>query len=130
MCTARSDSGSITSFVICICLVFVFCAGLVVDGSRLVGAKSEALDLAGNAARVGAQELLSIRSGGNALHPARAIAAAKKYLRINAASGMVTCDGKSVTVRVTTTVKMTILGSIGIGSRKITAVQSATPVDE
>ncbi len=130
MSTVRGEKGSVTSFVVLLCSIMMLCAGLVVDGSRVVGAKSEAMDVAGNAARVGAQEIRSIRSGRNDLHVARAEAAARRYLRQIQWSGQVHCDGKSVTVMTSKTIKMTILGIVGIRSKVVTAVQTATPVDE
>ena len=126
----RTDQGSVTAFVVVICLSFVLCTGLIVDGSRIVGAKSHAMDSAGNAARVGAQEFLSIRSGNNYLHPSRAVAAAQRYLRAHGVSGFATCDGYSVTVTVRSAVKMTILATIGIQSKQVSATMSASPVDQ
>ena len=130
MYSAQHENGSVTAFVIVVCSIFLLCTGLVVDGSRVVGAKSEALDLAGNAARVGAQQLRSIRSGRNELHVARAEFAARKYLRAQGASGQVRCDGTSVFVTVTANVRMTILNIIGVQSKRITATQIAMPVDQ
>jgi hypothetical protein len=107
MFTVRTERGSVVAFVVVIAMIFVFCAGLVVDGARMVGAKSQAIDHAGNAARLGAQEFLSIRSGTSELK----------------------CDGQSVTVTVESRVQMTILASLGIRTKKITATQTASPTD-
>lgn len=129
MSTVRTERGSVVAFVVVIAMIFVFCAGLVVDGARMVGAKSQAIDHAGNAARLGAQEFLSIRSGASELHRSRAVAAAKRYLSRYGVKGVVKCDGQSVTVTVESRVQMTILASLGVRSRKITATQTASPVD-
>ena len=130
MSTGPGDKGSVTAFVVLICSIMTLCTGLIVDGARVVGAKSEAMDVAGNAARVGAQEIRSVRSGRNDLHVARAEAAARRYLRENQWSGQVHCDGKSVTVTTSKTVRMTILGIVGIRSKVVSSVQTAAPVDE
>lgn len=122
------DRGSITAFVVIMTIVVVVCGGLAIDGARLVGARIRAADLAENAARVGAQELLSVRSGSSDLDPARAVQAAEAYLVRVGVAGTVTADAHEVVVTVRTAVDMAVLGVIGVGTRTVTATRRARPV--
>ena len=59
----HEDSGSITAFVVMLMMTFVACAGLAVDGGRMVAAKVQLADQAENAARAGTQEITALRTG-------------------------------------------------------------------
>src|SRR5690349_5320213 len=80
-------------------------AGMAYDGGEIVAAQARARDLAGNAARAGAQEidLTALRATGRPeLLPDAAEAAARSYLAEADATGEVriTDDRITVTVRV------------------------------
>ena len=59
----QTELGSITAFVAVLAITFIACAGLAVDGGRLVAARVQLADHAENAARAGVQEVTSLRSG-------------------------------------------------------------------
>ena len=123
------DRGSISAFVVVITMTVFACAGLAVDGARVVGAKVAAADEAENAARAGAQELASLRGGGAPqLDPARARAAAEAYLAAEGLSGDVTVAGDRVTVTVRATVSTTLLRLVGISNKVVSATRSSAPV--
>ncbi len=125
-----SDSGSITGFVVVMTLIVVVCAGLALDGARIVGAKVSAGDHAENAARVGAQEIASVHGGLFVLDPVRARSAAQGYLSTHGLNGSVTASPEQVTVTVSETIATTLLQLVGISSKTVTATRSSSPVSE
>lgn len=122
------DRGSVSAFVVMLVMTFVACAGLALDGGRVVGAHSRAADLAENAARAGAQEITGIRAGSWEIDPRRARATARAYLAAQGASGTVTTSRTRVTVTVTLTSRPSLLRLIGIGPRTVRASRSSEPV--
>lgn len=123
------DEGSITALVVVLVMTFVACAGLAVDGGRLVAAKIELGDHAENAARAGAQEVTSLRSGFPIIDESRAVRASEEYLSIQGIDGDVYIENNSVTVIVTRSLPMTLLSLFGMTAKTLTANRSATPVD-
>lgn len=124
------ERGSASGFVAVVALALVMVAGMAYDGGQIVRAQSEARDLAANAARAGAQELdvASVRSTGRAtLDPARATAAAERYLvdAGHAGIGSVEVSADTVTVRVGLRQEMRILP---VADRTVVAVDTATAV--
>jgi len=126
---ALEDGGSVSAFVACVFVVFVACAALVVDGGRFVAARSNAADVAENAARAGAQELRELRAGSVAVDSARAVARAQAFLAIQGMSGSASADSTHVTVTVSTSVSPGMLGLFGVETRVVTVTRSATPFD-
>jgi hypothetical protein len=126
----HSDRGSISAFVIVTTMLLVACAGLVVDGGRIVGAKVSAADHAENAARAGAQEIVSLRTGAWGLDPARATGTANAYLASHGVSGTVTVVGNRITVTVHATVSTTLLALVGVSSKSVSATRSSDPVTQ
>jgi len=126
----RSDRGSISAFVVVITLMVIACAGLAVDGARIIGAKVGAADHAENAARVAAQSLASVHGGALELDPARAHAAAEAYLSSHGVSGKVIVTPEKVIVTVHATVDMTLLSLVGISTKTVTATRSSAPVSQ
>jgi len=124
-----TERGSITAFVVVIAMTFIACAGLALDGGRLVAAKVELGDDAENAARVGAQEITSFRSGNPTIDKPRASDAVTRYLTEHDVSGEVSINGNEVTVLVTRLVRMTLLSLFGVTAKIVTAQRTATPVD-
>ncbi|MEK7293291.1 MAG: Tad domain-containing protein [Actinomycetota bacterium] len=124
-----SDEGSITALVVVLVMTFVACAGLAVDGGRLVAAKIELGDHAENAARAGAQEITSLRSGSPTIDESRAVRAVEEYLSIQGIEGDAYIENNSVTVNVSRSLPMTLLSLFGMTTKTLTANRSATPVD-
>jgi hypothetical protein len=124
------DRGSISGFVVVITLTVMACAGLVIDGARVVSAKVSAADHAENAARAGAQEIASVNSGSLTLDPARARAAANAYLASHGLSGVIVVSAARITVTVRTTVATTLLRLVGISSKSVSATRSSTPLTQ
>ena len=124
-----AERGSITAFVVVIAMTFIACAGLALDGGRLVAAKIELGDDAENAARVGAQEIKSFRSGNPTIDKPRAFDAITRYLSEHDVSGEVSINDNEVTVRVTRLVRMTLLSLFGVTAKIVTAQRTAIPVD-
>jgi hypothetical protein len=116
----------VSAFVAVIALGLVMVAGLVYDGGQVLSAQATARDLAGNAARAGAQELdLDVlRAEGVArLDPGRASAAAEDYLGANGVEGTVLVDGADITVTVLVQAQMRILP---VPDRTVQASDTAT----
>jgi len=127
---AHFDKGSISAFVVVMTLIVIVCAGLAVDGARIIGTKVGAADHAENAARLAAQELASVHGGELALDPGRARAAANAYLSAHGLSGFVTVTPEQVTVTVSQTVNMTLLSLVGMSTKTVTATRSSAPASQ
>jgi hypothetical protein len=120
----RSDEGSVTVFVVGLTLALMMVAGLVYDGGRILAARRQAHDLAGNAARAAAQavDLDALRSGTPVeLDPPAAQVAAEDYLATTGHSGEVLVTADTVEVHVTITTPMVLLQLAGISERTVTA---------
>lgn len=115
--------------VVMLAMTFVVCAGLAVDGGRLVAAKIELGDHAENAARIGAQEVTSLRSGSLKIDEFRAESAAGEYLTAHGIDADVHIQNNRVTVNVRRYVRMTLLSIFGVNDKMLSAQRSATPVD-
>ena len=124
----QTERGSITAFVAVLAITFIACAGLAVDGGRLVAARVQLADHAENAARAGAQEVTSLRSGEPDIDASEARSTAAAYLRSWGVSGEVSATTEEVTVSVRRVVPMSILGLFGVGSRMVSAQRSAKAV--
>lgn len=127
--TRIGDEGSITALVVILTATFVACAGLAVDGGRLVAAKIELGDQAENAARVGAQEIASFRGGSLQLDEFQAVRAAEEFLAASGVNGDAYIEDNSVTVDVWREVPMTLLRIFGVKEKTLSARRSATPTD-
>ena len=124
----HEDSGSITAFVVMLLMTFVACAGLAVDGGRMVAAKVQLADQAENAARAGTQEITALRTGDPRIDPKRAISTAQDFMIRHQIRGQVSATAFEVTVTTTRVVSMSLLGLFGVGSRLMSAQRSARPV--
>lgn len=122
------NRGSVTGFVLIMTLTVMCTAGLVIDGARVVGAKVSAADHAENAARVGAQQIVALRSGRWAVDPVRAQNSANGYLTAHGVVGTVVVVGNRVTVTVAATVATTLLRLVGVSSKTVHATRSSDPV--
>jgi len=127
---SRRDRGSISGFVVVITMTVIVCAGLAVDGARIVGGKVSAADHATNAARAGAQQLMSLHAGAPSLDLGRARAAANGYLAAHGLTGSVQVSPQRITVTVTVVVPMTLLRLAGVSSKTVRATRSSTPISQ
>ena len=126
---AGADRGSILPFTAVVVAALIACAGLAVDGGRILGARREASALAAAAARRGSQELAwsDLAGGRAAIDPVRATAVAQAFLAQAGANGTVAASAQQVSVTVTLTESTVVLGAFGIGSKTVTATRSAAP---
>jgi Flp pilus assembly protein TadG len=125
---SRDDRGSITAFVLMLTMTFVACAGLAVDGGRLVAAKIQLADQAENAARAGTQEITALRTGDPKVDVDKAIMTAEDFMARHQIHGQASATPSEVTVTTSRVVSMSLLKLFGVGSRMISAQRSARPV--
>ena len=123
-----SERGSLTAFLAVLALGLFVLVGLVVDGGRALVARRQAVDVAEQAARVGADQLSvdALRSGQFVVDPASAASAVTNYLEATGATGTVSVTGNSVTVHIVHNTPTTVLGMIGIGDIPVSATAAAT----
>jgi Flp pilus assembly protein TadG len=107
--------------------VMLLAAGLAFDGSRVLAARREAVDVARQAARAGAQAIDAgaVRAGRVAVDPAQAVAAAEAFLRSTGHRGDVTAAGRDVIVTVSIGVPLPLLSAAGVPSTTVTGRGSA-----
>jgi hypothetical protein len=106
-------------------------AGLVVDGGSILAARQHAFEDADAAARAGAQavDVAALRGGRPvSLDPGRARQLAQAQLAASGESGTVTVTGDDVTVVITRTQPLSILGFVGLSSVTIHASGTAHAV--
>ena len=124
------DRGSITALVVGLVMTFVACAGLAVDGGRLVTAKVRASDRAENAARLGAQAVTGLRLGVPEVDERRAVRIAGEFLESFGASGNIEANRYEVCVTIREQVEMTLLGLVGVGPKSVGERRCARPIME
>jgi HD superfamily phosphodiesterase len=126
----RGEVGAVSAFVAIIAVAVVLVAGLVHDGGRLLTARRQADDIAGNAARVGAQELDEhrLRQGDAVVDPVAASQAVADYLATTPATGSARIAADVVSVDVEVRVAPGLLGIAGIGVQTIAATRRARAV--
>jgi hypothetical protein len=121
------ESGAVTVFALVVSMAMIVAAGLVLDGGRLLAARREAGDIAGNAARAGAQAVdeHQLRMGRAVIDPLAGAEAVAGHLAETRATGSaaVAADTVSVTVRVP--VRMLLLGVVGVDATSVTATRQA-----
>lgn len=124
------DTGVISAFVAIIAVAVVLVAGLVHDGGRLLAARRQADDIAGNAARVGAQELDEhrLRLGDAAVDPIDASQAVAAYLASTPATGSARVAADTVTVAVELRVTPGLLAIAGVDAQTVEATRRARAV--
>lgn len=124
------ETGTIGVFVVVITIALVAVAGLVLDGGRLLAARRQAQDIAGNAARAGAQALdeNDLRDGRAVIDPAAAATAVAGHLGQTPATGTASTGDDMVTVHVEMPVRLLLLTVVGRGERTVNATQQARAV--
>src|SRR5215470_10370253 len=111
-----NDDGQVTPFVVILVVALVAVAGLVYDGGMALSVKTQALDQAEAAARIGAQQLdlTAYRTtGAELLDPARARSAATAWLARADLDGTASATPTTVTVTVHATSRPQLLGIVG-----------------
>jgi hypothetical protein len=123
------EEGSVSAFVAVLAVALVAVAGLAYDGGQIIATTAHARDVAGAAARAGAQQPApaEVHAGTTGLDPAAAHAAAQGFLDAAGATGHVTVTGPKVRVSVTVTQPMRILP---VGDRTITVTATSTAVSD
>jgi Flp pilus assembly protein TadG len=125
----RSEEGTIVGFVAVLALALIAVAGLAFDGGQIVTTTARARDLAGAAARTGAQQLeaAELHAGRAHLDRPAAHAAATAFLHAAGVDGTVTVDDTAVTVTVTLTQPMRLLP---LPARSITVTGRAATISD
>ena len=127
----RGDRGSAMGFGLLAVFLAVLFAGVVLDGGTAMATRVQALDIAQQAARAGANQLdlAALRERGQTiLDPAAAQNAATAFLAQAGITGTVVATLTEVTVTVTRSQPTTLLQLIGKTSIAMTATAHATPV--
>jgi hypothetical protein len=122
------DRGSVTLVVVGVFFVTaLILGGAIYDSRRVLDANSQAFDLAGKAARAGAQNLdtAGLRSGVVRVDPDAARRSALAYLARHGANGQVTVAGARVTVTVALHVGYTLLAVTGRSGTTVTETRAA-----
>lgn len=125
----REDDGTISGMVAVFAIALLACAGLAYDGGAIIQSHSAARDVAGAAARAGAQQvaLSALHEGRSDLDPVAAEQAALDFIDAAGMTGSVSVAGSTVTVTVQTSHRMRLLP---LGDRSIVATASATAVSD
>ena len=126
----RGDQGSGTVWAIGIVAVVALLAGAVLDGGNAMAARVQALDIAQQAARAGANQLdlAALRNQGLVrLDPGAAQTAAEGFLREAGVTGTVTATAAQVSVTVTRSQPTLVLQAIGVDTIGMTATATAVP---
>ena len=129
MRSVHTEEGVVTAFVVGLVMTFIVCAGLGVDGGRLIAARLTLADHAENAARSAAQELTSLRSGSPEIDQQAAYQSAMRYMSDNNLSGEVVTSPESVTVTVVQNVEMTLLRLFGAQDHLLAVTRRVEPRD-
>lgn len=131
MSRLRDEDGMVTAFVTIFVVALIFVTGLVLDGGYVLAARREAANVAGQAARAGAQQLDvgRLRSEDvDALDVAAAQGAAHDFLRRVGHDGVVVADEERVTVTVEIERPLLILGIGGLTSVTVSGTGEARGV--
>ncbi len=126
----KFQDGVVTVFVVGLLMTFIVCAGLGVDGGRLVAVRLTLADHAENAARLAAQELTSLRTGSPKIDQQAAHRSALRYLNDNNLTGDISTSTNSVSVTVSQTVEMSILQLFGARDHLISVTRQVEPRDQ
>lgn len=124
------DEGSLTVFVVIIFAGLMLFAGIVADGGAALAAKVRALHAAGEAARIGAQELdiaAYHRTGIRTLNLTDADNTARRFLASVPADGTATATTDTVTVHASISHRTWLLSLVGIDTLTMTADATARP---
>jgi Flp pilus assembly protein TadG len=126
----EGDGGQVTAFVVVVVTALLGMAGLVIDGGYALSARQEAANVAEQAARIGADQVVpdSLRAGPARLDRQAAHAAALAYLAEVGHSGNADADDTTVTVTVTVTRRTSVLRIVGVDALTVTGEATARGV--
>jgi hypothetical protein len=124
---SHRDRGSVSLLLAALFAGAVLLAGLLIDTGRVLYANADASDLAGKAARAGAQQIAptSLRTGAPVLDPAAATEAARAYLDRHGVGGVVSIATNTVTVTVQTHITYVLLAVSGRNGATVVQTRSA-----
>lgn len=122
------NRGSISAFAVCVMMSLVALTALAFDGGRMVSAYAELSDIAENAARIGCQQVVGIRSGEPKLDSRDATSRMSEYLSSKSLASNIRVGEGSAEVTVQRAIPMRLLSLIGISSRTIAVTRSARVV--
>ena len=125
-----ADRGSGTVWALGLVVVLTLLSGAVLDGGNAMAARVQALDIAQQAARAGANQLdlTALRTQGVLrLDPVAARNAATAFLADAGISGTAAATPDQVTVTVTRSQPTLILQAIGVDAISMTATANAVP---
>jgi Flp pilus assembly protein TadG len=125
MTEMKNMRGSLSAFVTGLGILFVSFVGFSFDSGRLIAEYAYLSDIAGNAARIGAQEVTSIRSNDAVIDSQRARWSTTQVLRREGVAGNVDVKGGLVTVTVTRYVPFETLRLLGVPGKSVTLSRSA-----
>lgn len=114
---ARDERGSATIWLVTAAFAMSMLVGLAVDLGGQVHAQQRAHDLAAQAARTGAEEVLAapaVEGRYARIDRTAAVRAARTYLAHSGVAGAVRVRGSRINVRVTDTYHPRFLGIVGI----------------
>ena len=124
MCSQR---GSLSAFVAGLGMLFIALVGFSFDSGHLVSEYARLADVAGNAARAGAQQVTAIRSNKAQVDRANARRIAQEVLRREGLTGTVQVSDTVVAVSVTHFVKFETLQILGLSGKRVALSRSASP---
>ena len=127
--TSSHSRGSISALVVCLVMGFVSLAGLAFDGGRAIDTYVEASDVAQNAARLGAQQLVGIRSNRPRIDAQASQRLMQSFVSSHDMNASYVIDGTTAQVTIERQVPMRILGLFGIGNRTVRVTRFADIVD-
>jgi hypothetical protein len=125
----EKNQGSLSAVMVCLVMATMALTGLAYDGGRVVSAYMEMSDTAQNAARLGGQQLVGIRSGNPHIDEDLATSAMRAYLVARGLTGKFDVQGTKATVEVFQKVPMQILSIVGIRERTIRVIRTVDVVD-
>jgi Flp pilus assembly protein TadG len=126
----RDDRGSATAWAIGVVLVVALLSGAVLDGGNAMAARVQALDIAQQAARAGANQLDlgALRENGLVrLDPVAAQNAAQQFLNQAGATGTADATATQISVTVTRAQPTLLLQAIGVNDISMKATAIAVP---
>jgi hypothetical protein len=127
----RREEGSVTPFVLLLCLALAALLGLIAEGGLVLSAREAAVGEAEQAARAGAAVLTpaTVRSGGTSTGGTRAVAVAEYLMALDGHPGTaIDVNGVLIAVVTPFRIRTPLLALAGVGSISVTATASARAV--
>lgn len=125
----RDSRGSISALVVSLVTTFAVLTGLALDGGRVVNCYVQLSDVAENAARLGAQNIVGIRAGDPRVDVERASQVMDSFLSAHSLIGQYKISGTSIEIQVSQRLPMTTLKLVGVSSRQITVRRTVSVLD-